>query len=416
VKVRFNPKSAVKSDHLTSIIIREGDFKFPIERRMMENIGYFLAHPLVGSIAAAGFGGISVSVLGHAGLVPRAGPLRAVMFAMRSKLKFSPSPPSDRADLLSALQVMIETLLPQKYIVVKGKKGVGKSLLIDTATSFRYGVSKLSIDHTMDSERIVRKVLCDITNVRFSQFDPAGSAKRVLFFYRLFCFPSPICILSVKERKDGFGFVDLTGAVRDLREVYKLKVIVDASPNSVPDQLLTTERQRILDVPPMDRALIERLPQLQPLMEVLKREHLVHVAWEVLGGIPARWEGLLEDVSGAIEGAERAAVEKFLCNKVMEAITTKESYVKAHPHMKPVLEAMIQSSTVSISREEEACLLEASQKNRPSPDKVLSIEEQNRMNVIVPASSAMKLVLKHNLHLKPTLKELIQLTAVDEIK
>jgi hypothetical protein len=46
--------------------------------------------------------------------------------------------------------------------------------------------------------------------------------------------------LGVKERKDGVGLVDLTGAVRDLREVYKLKVIVDASPNSVPDQLLTT--------------------------------------------------------------------------------------------------------------------------------------------------------------------------------
>ena len=125
-------------------------------------------------------------------------------------------------------------------------------------------------------------------------------------------------------------------------------------------------------------------------------------------------EGLLGEVSEAVEGAQRAAVEKFLCNKVMEAITTKESYVKAHPHMKPVLEAIIKSSTVSISSEEEACLLEASLKNRPSPDKVLSIEKKNRMNVVVPASGAMKIVLKHNLHVEPTLEELIKLTAVDE--
>ena len=134
--------------------------------------------------------------------------------------------------------------------------------------------------------------------------------------------------MSVKERKDGFGFVDLTGAVRDLREVYKLKVIVDASPNSVPEQLLTTERQLILEVPPMDRAMIETLPQLQVLMNVLKKEDLVDVAWEVLGGIPARWEGLLQGMSLAVPSKEREAVGNFLSNKVMEAIRTRTSYLE----------------------------------------------------------------------------------------
>jgi hypothetical protein len=375
----------------------------------MEIVTEFLARPLVGSIVTAGLGGVSISVLGEAGIIPRAGPLRAIMFALRSKLKFRPSPPSDRKNLMSTLNSMVEKISAQKYIVVKGKKGVGKTLLIDTATSNRFGVSKVSIDHTMDKRSIVRLVLCDITKTRFSQFDPAGNAQRVLFFYRLFCFPSPICVLSVTERKDGFGFVDLTGAVRDLREIYKLNVIVDASPNSVPEQLLTTERQNILEIPPMDRKMIENLQQLQPLMDVLKKEDLVSVAWEVLGGIPARWEGLDDKVSVGGPGQEKEAVSVFLGDKIMEAITTKEAYLKAHPHMEPVLEAIAKNPDVLITSKAEQDLLKVTQKNRPSPDKVLSIEKKNRVNVVVPASSAMRIVIKHNLTTEPTLVELQEL-------
>jgi hypothetical protein len=268
----------------------------------------------------------------------------------------------------------------------------------------------------MDNSGIVRAVLCDIANIRISLLDPAGNARRVLFFYRLFCFPPPICVLCVDERKDGVGFVDLTGAVRKLREVYKLKVIVDASPNSVPDQLLTTSRQDILDVPPMEREMIERLPQLQPLMNVLKKEDLVNAAWELLGGIPTEWESLFDKVSRAVPGKEREAVGNFLSNKIMEAITAKQSYLKAYPHMKPVLEAIAKSSHICISSEEELNLLEVVQKNRPSPDKVLSVEEKDGVNVVVPANGAMRIVIKHNLHKKLKLAELLELVAAGNDK
>ena len=164
----------------------------------------------------------------------------------------------------------------------------------------------------------------------------------------------------MKERKDGFGFVDLTGAVRDLREIYKLKVIVDASPNSIPDQLLTTTRQDVLDVPPMDRTMIEKLPQLQPLMEALKKEDLVRAAWEVLGGIPSEWEGLLQAASRAVQGGEREVVGNYICSKIMDAISTKESYVKAHPHMESVLDAIVKSPDVSIPSAAEKDLLKVS--------------------------------------------------------
>jgi len=178
-----------------------------------------------------------------------------------------------------------------------------------------------------------------------------------------------------------------------------------------------SNEQNILNFPPMDRALIETLPQLQPLMEVLKNEDLVHVAWEVLGGIPSDWEGPLQAALDDTRGEKREAVQTFLRNnKIMVAISTKVSYVDAHPFMDPVLEAIMKSPTVSITSKEKTCLLKASQKNQPSPDKVLSIEKQNRMNVVVPASCAMRLVLKHKLHVEPTLAELIKLTAVDEIK
>jgi propanediol dehydratase small subunit len=215
-------------------------------------------------------------------------------------------------------------------------------------------------------------------------------------------------VLSVKEHRDGFGFVDVTGAVGDLREIYKLKVIVEASPDSIPDQLLTTTRQNILNIPPMDRAMIEILPQLEPLLNVLKKEEdLLNVAWEVLSGIPSEWEGLLEATTCAVsKEGKKETVGIFLRDKIMEAIRTRTSYLQAHPHIEPVLEANVKSPDVWITDEMERELLNVSQKNRPSPDKVFSIEERNDVIVVVPASSAMRIVIKHNLKSRPTLEEL----------
>ena len=56
-------------------------------------------------------------------------------------------------------------------------------------------------------------------------------------------------------------------------------------------------------------------------------------------------------------------------------------------------------------------MLKVNQKNQPSPDNVLSNEEKNRVDLIVPANSAMQIVIKHSLKMEPTLEELQELFA-----
>lgn len=92
--------------------------------------------------------------------------------------------------------------------------------------------------------------------------------------------------------------------------------------------------------------MIKTSLQLQPLINVLKKQDLVNVAWEVFGGIPARWEGLLQSVSRAVPGIEREAMGNFPSNKIMEAIRTRTGYLEAHPYMEPVLEAIANSPDV----------------------------------------------------------------------
>jgi hypothetical protein len=63
-----------------------------------------------------------------------------------------------------------------------------------------------------------------------------------IFWYRLFTFGrSPIIVINATERKVGQEYAGLTGAVRTLVDKYKLRVVVDGSPNSLDETLLRTK-------------------------------------------------------------------------------------------------------------------------------------------------------------------------------
>ena len=128
----------------------------------------------------------------------------------------------------------------------------------------------------------------------FTFIDPERSAKRVLFWWKLFG-ARPTVILSVKEIRGGHNHAELTGAVRTLAEL-GLRVIVDSSPNSLEPEVLTTLRQVVINVEPLDVATILNDPEFETLFNILERYGLFSLVLQTLGGVPGHLKNLLNAI------------------------------------------------------------------------------------------------------------------------
>jgi GTPase SAR1 family protein len=165
-------------------------------------------------------------------------------------------------------------------LVVTGEKGVGKTCLLNTVTSKTAGVIKVKAQPKDDENTIIKNTLLNLTNPPFKFMDPFKSAPKVVFWYRLFNFGrSPIIVINSAERKVGQEYAGLTDAVRTLVDDYKLRVVVDGSPNSLDETLLRTKRQSIIDIKPMSREMIWQIEQLQDLFKYVKEADLDDCAW-----------------------------------------------------------------------------------------------------------------------------------------
>ena len=58
-------------------------------------------------------------------------------------------------------------------------------------------------------------------------------------------------VIRVPERESGEPYAQVTSAVRDLTDLYGLRVVVDGSPNSLPPTLIATKREMVVAVEPM---------------------------------------------------------------------------------------------------------------------------------------------------------------------
>lgn len=93
-------------------------------------------------------------------------------------------------------------------------------------------------------------------------------------------------VIRVPERLSGQNYADVPAAVRDLTDLYGLRVVVDGSPNSLPPELLTTKRETVIAVEPMSKELIDSVPEFRDLIDFLKSHNLDEPVWKVLGGSP----------------------------------------------------------------------------------------------------------------------------------
>ena len=207
------------------------------------------------------------AVVSAVGLMPPLGPGRAVWIALRSRFAFKHSPESLRIAEIKQLKTIIaDKNIGQSYLVVTGEMGVGKSCLLDTVTSKTAGVIKVQAYPRDSQDTIIKNTLQELANPRFTFMNTRKAAQRVIFWYRLFTLGrSPIVVINATERNARQDYACLAGAVRTLVDKYKLRVIVDGTPNSLDETLLRTEREQVFDIKPLTREMICQLEQLQEL-------------------------------------------------------------------------------------------------------------------------------------------------------
>ena len=342
------------------------------------------------------------------GLVPRIGPGRAVWIALRSRFGFKPNPESLRCAEIKRLRSMIaEKDFGQSYLVVTGETGVGKTCLLNTVTSKTAGVIKVKALPSDNAHTIIKNTLQSLTRIPFDLVYPFDSAKRVIFWHRVFTLGrSPKVVITAAERNVGDNYADLTAAVRTLVEEYKLRVIVVGSPNSLDETLFRTYRQRVFEIKPMTKEMIWQIGQLQELFKYVKDAGLEDTVFAVLGGIPADYEELWRNSMIDLQAGRDAkeVIGTHLCAAIYASVKLVRDSKKKGNDMEEIIKLFDKEKMWILGM-----TLTDKKLDRPSPDKVFREVKRDGVFVLIPASNAIGIVLRHGLSEEPSLNDLEKL-------
>lgn len=215
-----------------------------------------------------------------AGIVPRVSPLRAIMLGLSSRLFLRANPVSQRTQKLAELRAAMPSRSRHKelYSVVMGPKGVGKTCAVDTATEVTLGVVSVVIPPGTSHNTILFEVFTAITNT---------NPRAVVLWWHHFLFRTHATVVPRAERKPTEAVAALDSAARELAHDYDLRVIIDASDNSLPapEDAKATMREMVVQVGPMTRSVLESVPDLAELLSALKAADLADVVWTCVGGV-----------------------------------------------------------------------------------------------------------------------------------
>lgn len=248
---------------------------------------------------------------------------------------------------------------------------------------------------------IIDQALRAITGIQLDFIKPAGSARRVLFFYSLLFKRPPIVVIRVSERQIGERYAAVTAAVRALADTFGLRVIVDGSPNSLPAELLTTNRETVIAVEPMSREQIESIPELEGFINLLKSCNLDGPVWKVLGGSPAKYLKVEE----AFELSSEEFVDQVknhLHSVLDEALTMNVANSSANT--KAIIDVFRQKKAIEMSKME----LVAMGLLVDYPNKVFREVKTSRGRFVEPATSAVSLIIAGNIQDDAGVKELLE--------
>jgi hypothetical protein len=350
------------------------------------------------------------------GVVPRLGPGRALALGASSRLFGRAAVASARTADVAALRTMLETLGRGQYVVVAGPKGVGKTCVIESATQRTCGVVTVRVHAGAPEEEILADVFTAVARFHMRSLDQRGSVRRVLWWHALLFRTPATVVLRAAERKPAQAHADLDSAARALASDFGVRVVIDASDNSLPDAARATLREKVLDVEPMPRATLEALPELAPLLAALRKASAADAVWACLGGVPAAYEQL--DGAWADAGRGEAAAARVAACYVQDAlgraIGERDEALAANGGLAQLYARFAGAAQVPLSALAELRV------TRPAPDKVLRAvrarappgDEGSGARVLVPAHAAAALVLRHSLAAPPSMARLRELTAL----
>ena len=210
-------------------------------------------------------------------------------------------------------------------------------------------------------------------------------------------------VINAAERKVDQDYAGLTGAVRTLVDDYKLRVVVDGSPNSLDETLLRTKREDVIDIKPMTNEMVWKIGQLQDLFKYAKEAGLEDTVFAVLGGVPADYEKLWRTTKIGLRAGQdpRQVIGTHLCAAISAAINLVRKSKSESIDMKEIIK-LYDAEKMSILCD---TLVDKNLK-RPTPDKVFREVERDGIFVLIPASNAIGIVLPHGLSKEPSLDEL----------
>ena len=243
-------------------------------------------------------------------------------------------------------------------------------------------------------------------------YDLSKNAHRVLWWYSILFFklPPPIVVISVPERQSGHQYADVTSAVRSLVDDYGLSVLVDGSPNSIPPELLATNRETVITLEAMSREMLESIPEFQDLIHFLKSNGLDDGVWNVLGGNPAKYLDLerfksrvtilskSDTANDVIIEEVKAYIQSLLINTLNDIIANSSSNTE---------------EIIKIFREKKVSRLPKSELKSSGylvdyPNKVFCEVKRKDGKFVEPSTSAVALIINENIQDDPGVRALTE--------
>ncbi len=213
-------------------------------------------------------------------------------------------------------------------------------------------------------------------------------------------------VIRVPERLSGQNYADVPAAVRDLADLYGLRVVVDGSPNSLPPELLATKRETVFAVEPMSKEQIESIPEFKDLVDFLKSHNLDEPVWKVLGGSPIDYLKLKKLFIKMLSLSDTAS--DVFVNQVKDHLqsvlsdTFNKNVLNSSSTTKQIIKIFREKKTTKIPKAE----LEAEGFLLDYPNKVFREVKTMEGWYIVPSSPAVSLIITENIQNDKGVREL----------
>ena len=229
---------------------------------------------------------LTSATLGPAFLFKRVGFRRALVVGISSLFRGPPVKSQRTADVANIREVVHRLLAqsPDQFLVVRGPKGIGKTIAIENALAHTCGVCYAGdpIQPGNTKDYIVDKALTGFTTIGANPWiDKDRVARRVIMWHRIFFLGrKPIMVISAQERKKGEPYAQIAEAARDLAKK-GLRVIVDTSDGALTNQPLTL-RELYIEMEPMSLETINQMPELVEFIKFLKEQDIYNEVLFVL--------------------------------------------------------------------------------------------------------------------------------------